>query len=383
MNLQICLVSDQLLANYIPVMMFTPDQVHLVSSKYVESKGLTARFVRMLEQQAIKVVLHGDMPDTDMQAIREYAQNLIHRIDQSVPNANITLNLTGGNKLMMLGMWEVFNGGVELIYTDTLNSCIEHLHNQRTTPLRSVLDIRRYLQAYGVRYVNAFSDEVSWQQQVLDRKSVTRYLADNAEKLGDFFGVINWLVYSSLEIRNREYFLRTQGTLLRSRPKGLWRTTMLMLQNAGFITWDGGLEVTFNDVESARYLGGIWLEEYAYLTAREAAVEHVACSVRINWEKSRQTTNELDLILVHENRMLVIECKTLRLGADERKDSDMIYKISDLGDELRGLFGETWLVSARKPDPVLTARAKSRRLHILAGGELKSLKKNLIHWMNN
>lgn len=39
MNIHICLVSAQLLANYIPIRMEQPDQVHLVSSAEMQRKN--------------------------------------------------------------------------------------------------------------------------------------------------------------------------------------------------------------------------------------------------------------------------------------------------------------------------------------------------------
>lgn len=381
MNIHICLVSDQLLANYIPAMMYRPDQVHLVSSDYVRDKGLTARFRRMLQQQDFTVVEHDGMPDADMQQIRIFAEKLGKTIDQQVTDAHITLNITGGNKLMVLGMWRVFDGAVEVIYTDTFHHCIEHLESHHKEPLRSILDIRQYLQAYGVKYLNAQSDGAGWLAAVNERKHITKYLAENAVRLDGFIGVINWLAGNALEEENRQIVLKSPEQTLNRPARGSWREALLKLQKAGLIVWDGDRTLIFQDVERTRYLGGIWLEEYVYLTACDAQPEHVAGSVKINWESSNQTTNELDVILVHRNRMLVIECKTLRFGNSEQKDSDMIYKISNLGDELRGLFGKTWLVSAREPDNTLLERAKSRHLQVIAPVELKNLRREILKWM--
>lgn len=382
MNIHICLVSAQLLANYIPVVMHKPDQVHLVSSDHVVQQGLTARFEKMLQQQGFTVVSHTGMPDTDMQKIRAYAEALGQKIEREIPNATITLNITGGNKLMVLGMWEMFDGAVEMIYTDTFHDCIEHLDSNTRKPLQSVLDIPYYLQAYGVKYLHADSDDEQWLQSVEQRKSVSKYLAENAERIGDFIGVINKLANDAIEKDNRSLVLMYPTQYLRYSPRGLWIDMLRMLQESNLIKWDGDREVTFLDVEKTRYLGGIWLEEYVYLIARDASPEHVACSVKINWDSSRSATNELDVILVHNNRMLVIECKTLRFGNNQQKDSDMVYKLSDLGDELKGLFGKTWLVSARAPTQLLVDRAKSRHLNIISPAALKGLRQEILTWMD-
>ncbi|MEZ5537184.1 MAG: DUF1887 family CARF protein [Thiolinea sp.] len=384
MNLHICLVSDQLLANYIPVIMDRPDQVHLVSSAYMVNKGMTARFRKMLEQQGFSVFQHDNMPDHDIGGIRRFAEQLWEAVDKQVPDdPAITLNLTGGNKLMTLAMWDVFKGIVErIVYTDTFNNCIEYLHDQTREPLRSVLDIPQYLQAYGVKFLQALSDDEEWLAAVNQRKPVSKYLAENAERLGDFIGVLNKLANDTLEEENHRLLLRYPTQYFRNPPRGIWRDALRQLQQSGLLKWDGDREVTFTNPETVRYLGGIWLEEYVYLIARDANPEHVACSVKINWDSSRNATNELDVILVHHNRMLVIECKTLRFGNDQQKDSDMVYKISDLGDDLRGLFGKTWLVSAREPTPRLLDRAKSRRLAVISAAGLKDLRRSILDWMD-
>lgn len=382
MHIHLCLVSDQLLANYIPILMAAPDQVHLISSEHVVKKGLTARFERLLKQRGFAVTLHNGIPDATMSAIRAYAETLWNTINSQVPNAQITLNITGGNKLMVLGMWEVFNNAVErVIYTDTFHHCIENLHDQSKESLRSVLDIEQYLQAHGVKYLSAASENASWLEQVLARKATTKYLAEQALALDSFIGAINFLCQQALLKENNELVLAYPVQLLSTHPGRIWCEALLKLQNTHLLNWDGDKEITFIDVERTRYLGGIWLEEYVYLVARDAAPEHVACSVKINWDTSRQATNELDVILVHRNRMLVIECKTLRFGNNEQKDSDIVYKISDLGDELRGLFGKTWLVSAREPNDMAKERAKSRALHIIASSGLKDLRQEILQWM--
>jgi hypothetical protein len=50
------------------------------------------------------------------------------------------------------------------------------------------------------------------------------------------------------------------------------------------------------------------------------------------------------VLVVHNNPLLVIECKKLRFGT--AKDSEVIYKLDSITDEMNGLFGSTLLVSA-------------------------------------
>lgn len=380
MNIHICLVSAQLLANYIPIRMEQPDQVHLVSSAEMQRNGMTARFQRMLEAQSIKTLVHYDMPDSFVAAIHEYALELQETIKILAPAASITLNITGGNKLMMLGMLEIFRSDVQrIIYTDTANNVIECLHDHTNEPLQSVLAIPEYLLAYGASYRQAASDDQAWQIRIGQRKSATKYLAVHAKELAGLIGALNALANRALSDNGEVLEIPQQE--FNDHPSGLWREALYKLANAKVFTWDGSKTIIFTDAEATRYVGGLWLEEYVYHIARDAQADDVRNSVEITWDHSKNTRNELDVLLTHNNRMLVIECKTLRLGRDFQKDTDILYKIDSLGDDLKGLFGKTWLVSAREPTIEMLDRAKDRGIRILSPSHLKSLRQEILQWM--
>lgn len=55
-------------------------------------------------------------------------------------------------------------------------------------------------------------------------------------------------------------------------PQGLWRTALEKIAAADPIEWQGGTAIRFADTETARYLGGIWLEEYAWHVVRDERV---------------------------------------------------------------------------------------------------------------
>ena len=380
MNIHICLVSAQLLANYIPIRMERPDQVHLVSSSDMQHNGMTERFQRMLQAQQIETVIHRDMPDSFLAAIHEYALELQERIKASVPDAHITLNITGGNKLMMLGMLEIFRPDVQrIIYTDTANNVIECLHDNTNEPLAAVLGIPEYLLAYGATYRKAASDDQAWQIRIGQRKAASKYLATHAQALAGLIGALNLRANQALSDDGKT--LVTPLQQLNDHPGGQWREALRILADSGVFQWDGSKLITFNDAETARYVGGIWLEEYVYHIARDAQPDDVRNSVEITWDNSKKTRNELDVLLTHNNRMLVIECKTLRLGRDSQKDTDILYKIDSLGTDLHGLFGKTWLISAREPTPEMLDRANDRGIRILSPTHLKGLRQAILEWM--
>ena len=79
------------------------------------------------------------------------------------------------------------------------------------------------------------------------------------------------------------------------------------------------------------------------------------------------------------NQLLYIECKTLLIG--EEKDSDIAYKVDSLGRDARGLFGETWLLSARDSTNVLLERAAQSGIRLLGPAELPRFRDTVRRWM--
>lgn len=76
--------------------------------------------------------------------------------------------------------------------------------------------------------------------------------------------------------------------------------------------------------------------------------------------------------------MLLIECKTEKYRDDS--ESEIAYKIDSLGQDVRGLFGETWLVSARTPTDTLNARARQAKIRVFGPADLPDLREAVLLW---
>lgn len=121
----------------------------------------------------------------------------------------------------------------------------------------------------------------------------------------------------------------------------------------------------FHSVEAARYLGGHWLEEYAWLVAEAAGLHDVRCSATVRWESQSgpgTPINELDLLAVHDNRLLIVECKTGQQAAGEQA---VATRLESLGRNAGGLFGSSLLVSARDIPTTMKKRCQSLGIRIL------------------
>lgn len=379
-HIHICLVSAQILANLIPILMDKPDKVILISSNTMSKNGVTKRFQDILEENNVPHEIFEEMPSTNMPDIYDYALKISEKIQEKYPDANLVLNATGGTKLMSQGFITVMEDDAEIIYTDTQHNRLEFLGKDKkeAKKLQNVLNIKTYLKAYGANYKQALSEQQGWLEIIQGRKSTTKYLAENIDQIEGLIGSLNYLVEKAL---TEDGLLVKPTQYLSKPPRNDWAVALKKLAGAGLLKWSKGTEITFIDDEKTRYLGGIWLEEYVYHIAKDNKPDDVASGLKISWDNSKKTHNELDLVIIHNNRMLIIECKTLRYGRDKQKDTDILYKADSLGDEIKGLYGDIWLVNARESHPDMRDRAKDRRITIIEPSDLKNLRDEFRKWM--
>lgn len=387
MTVHVAIVSDQTLPNLIPILMERPEKVFLVASQQMVQKGLAERLLRLAEEAGVAAEIVPGLPSSGLPSIQEYALNLATRLDEL--KCPVVLNATGGNKLMTLGLTEVFSasfdpGRLRIIYTDTANDTLETVlpRNVQPAPLAAVLDIPTYLAAQGARCRT--TEDPEWVARALARKAVTKYLAHNAEELGSLIGALNY--YASRAHDGEKLTAPVQK--LESKGGGIsprWSACLHELAKAGVLEWqEGSTQIRFPDLDAARYVNGFWLEEYVWHVVRDERVDHVLQGVNLLWDGTSRADaprNELDVVAVHRNRMLVVECKTMRFANDERDGQTVITKLESLGRNAGGTFGEMLLVSARRiEDKTIRTRCRSLRIPLVQAGDLKNLRDFIIAW---
>ncbi len=321
-RLHIQLVSAQLAANLIPALMERPDHAALIVSPTMGAQG---RLLKELEEEAgITVQIFENAPDAGLPRLHEFALDVVEQLPEA---DEVVLNLTGGNKLMALGFLEMLRDTVHRrIYTDTAHGRLEHLPvgSERAdppTPLEHVLDVPVSLRAQGFRFRSAVSADEDWRHEAGERKQVAKKLADVARDHGDFLGALNAVANRSLD---RDGRLIEHEQAFDKPPTGRWAKTLGWLRDEGLLDWEGGASVTFLDEERTRFLNGGWLEEYVYHRLRDEGLDDVALGVEGTWDGTDGARNELDVVAVHANRLLVVECKTLKHGRDDAADDQQL-----------------------------------------------------------
>lgn len=388
MRIHVVIASEQILPNLIPALMDRPDKVFLIASVGMSQRKLDKRLARLLRESSIAVEQHHDAPDVGMRQIHDYACKVRDMLVERHADADIVLNATGGTKLMSLGFVEVLRGiATRIIYTDTRHRQIESLPNSTAAiaepeRMRDVLDVTGYLGAQGLTYTGAASDSSEFCERMQTRKAAAKFLGKNAQELAEsgFFGKFNWLAGEALS-PNGVLLNPRQSLAYAPKSQSIGAKAIQHLAEAKCIGWNaGGSEVVFLDAERTQFIRGGWLEEYAFHVVRDEKPYDSRMGVKVLAEHGDKALNEFDVLGCHGNQLLFIECKTLKFE-EGRNDSDLAYKLKSLGETARGLFGETWLLSAQAPTPTLEERARQARIRVVGPAELPQLREIVRNWM--
>ena len=393
MKVHICLMSDQLLANYLPAKQLKPDYVLLVNTQYTLTKKLDERITALLELQSIKV---GNAPKVAPDDSYALLLNYFTELAQFVKTqswSNVTLNITGGTKLMSLAAFEAFKENCQqIIYVNTHNDQIQYVLQDEFIKLKpDLIGVDEYLFAHNVFSAQRDVATEEWVKQAEARKLLTQKLADfarDSQKAG-FIGALNYEASKSLK-KNRlpDNSYETLLTAPEREFRFIFSSASRLLESCedfGLLTYHGGKKITISSVEAAEYLSGLWLEEYCYLLGKKLGLHDVRCSQEISWnvktEDAEEVRNEIDVLFVHNNRMLIIECKTANFDRDFSSSNDIIYKLDSIATDLRGLFGKIWLLSAREiNDQRIIKRAESQHINLLHGEQLANLESEIKKW---
>jgi hypothetical protein len=364
-----------------------PDKALLVVSADMATRKLDNRLAELLRREGIAVECKQNAPDVGMREIHAYATRLRDDLVEHHADAQIVLNATGGTKPMSHGFVEVFRGiASRIIYTDTRHRQLESLPNANAAiaepePMRDVLDVPRYLAAQGLRFTKAASDAPDFRGRMQARKPAAKFLAHNAVDLGSFIRTLNALADRALD-RDGALAQPVQSLNYPPDPRSAWADAMRELVKAKCIGWtEGETEVVFIDAERTQFVRGGWLDEYAFHIVHDDKPFDARMGVEVLVAGSDRARNEFDVLACHGNQLLFIECKTLKFE-EGRNDNDLAYKLKSLGETARGLFGETWLLSAQPPTPLLEERARQARVRLLGPADLRKLRESVRAWMN-
>lgn len=373
--IHLCILSGQALPNLLPLCLYRPGRIVLAVSADMQGRiqpMIAALLKTGLIARAEDVISLPDMPDHDYASLLAWSRHHIGLLRQCFPDHRLVLNATGGTKLMSQALSIACQEHPEhaaVFYCDTAHDCIEWLAPdiERTPLPENLLDSTAILGANGIERGESLSDASDWQARVETRAALTRWLGSEAAgSLGSFIPALNNALH---ELKEEQLPHTVQFKQPASSPA--WREALRQLEKQELLTLAEPLiptappKLRLESADALRYLRGGWLEEYLWLCMRAAGLQDVHCSQQISadLEASEESKlNELDLVVGHRNRMLVIECKTADL-LRPKAYNQMIDKLDSLGKRTGGLLAQCWLVAVRWPHH---SEAQQNRLRLLA-----------------
>jgi hypothetical protein len=270
------------------------------------------------------------------------------------------LNATGGTKIAALSAVAAFqDAGAEAFYVNTLQQCIQWLLPADRPPI--ALDKRISLDTYlGVHGVRVAGDTAGGSAEA--RKPLSAELARNAARGREVMQYFRKLFYAvETDHQTIDAALAAGADSFPPDPGPVSRALLRRLAAEGMVILDAGEQVVgVRSASDLGYLGGgRWLEEYTYVTVRDAGADEVRANLQVRWGAPTTVENEIDVAAVHANRLYLFSCKTGGVVASARKDDigqDEIFKLEALRELAGGTYGRAVLVAGSP----LTDRLKSR-----------------------
>lgn len=380
--LHLCIATGQNLANLIPALQCGAREVWILQTPAMRAGATHLADALKARDIAVRRI---DFADDAVTTLHAQAEAIAEQLDGQA----VTINLTGGTKLMTLALVQTLAGHLatgakthqpHLVYLDTARRRLDWLAPEaRSEPLRDVLRINDVLLAQGYRRQGGSggAEAAHWQRDAHERRRLTSRLGDEAQALERFFGTLNYVAHAALNESGGPWSPEQHLNFI---PGGEAARTLSAAAAAGLLQWDGGRQLVLRDRNAATYLGGGWVEEYAGLKIGGTRPTEWAPGMLIEHVDSH-ACNEIDAVLVHGNRLLLVECKAARPA--DAKVSDWIYKASQLARSVGGQLAQPLLLSAYRFDEEHRQRAREYGVDVLDGAALSGLPEYLRRWMGS
>lgn len=315
-TLQINIISEQTIPNILFIKQFEgqTDGYVFVSTQKMNQQGQLQAIIEVCQiptnNYQVITVNEESLADVETQLEALHFKRSTHYL----------VNITGGTKIMSLGVYSFFSRFNSQMYYLPIgkNDCKQIFPpaNETILALQYRVSLRQYLQAYGIGITNLNNIN-----SLVQNPAVTQTFLNNKVSLSPLIRSLR--AYKE----QREYTEQRKITHLplRNLPPEL-STLNNLLQNLHFKPQKQN-ELNENELN---YLLGQWLEEYVYSTIKNLFgldARFMGNSVAIH---RQQVANELDVVLIYNNTIYVIECKT---GLNIFIFNETAYKLNALKKE--------------------------------------------------
>lgn len=378
-----CIVSDQPLPNFLPILAkeFRPQKVVLIVSKKMQEKAtFLSEVLKNRCNTNVEIFMLED--ESNMIALEE---KLLDRVAE-YPIDKVALNLTGGTKLMAISAFNLFkNLGYSSFYFNAdSNEVILFEKGNVAAPPRFLLtppkiDLADFLSLHGFTTNQGVSRESPISYPDIGQKLIqSRTLSD--ELLSLYGAGANTDLDLSANVRVTATNLQNFDQLV------------ALFDQYDLLDFKDKKQIIFPNLESKQYVMGGWFEDYIFTTLKTIpGIQDIAINLQI--QSAQQNThqpNEIDIAILYKNTLHIIEYKTAKYktntsAKDEVFDenaTNALYKLESLK-KLGGLRTKLMFISLRELNRFARDRAKGSGISLIEGREsLKGLKTLVQKWLD-
>ncbi len=337
MHTMFCLVSRQTMANVLPVLMYKPKNVVLFTTP--EEKKSADNLQKLFNAKSISVKRIDGLNAYDYKNFKAIVFDELKNYQ-----SEITLNVTGGTKLMALAAYEVFaENNKSIIYCDTEHQHIISLYpDYKIETLKADLSISDYLLSYGFEI-----------KEKKDIKQVEKY-----------FPLIEFINKNYLINEFVNFFKKIREKLSDDIPK-----ITILSENKNFVFYKSfdkyTIEYNIKDrskisIESFEFKFGDWLEYLTYYSLRNSYKPEPELLAGVKIVSQDNVENEIDVIMLKDFVLHIYSCKSGK--SDNQFD---LFQLETLRSITSGTYGKGYFVVSKKSTKRFLDRARELNIKVI------------------
>lgn len=386
-DIHVCLVSAQAAANLLPVVVteFTPKEVILFITDEMKKNGNSDNLKKAFQSLGIAVYERYLTEPFDFEITEnEILAELENFKGANFEDLNIALNVTGGTKVMAMAAQSIFSLAQKAVFyvnTDKNKVIFLGKNKSHNFEINAKLPLKPYLLSYGFE-ISEMSKKIKTQPLEI----FSQFFIQNFHKNKGTIAVIN--AFAAYAKKNIYKFTKDSPN---------YDSLNHFLDELSLLDFIDCTEerINFKNDETQQFIGGSWLEHYVYQQIKDFdEINDIAMSVKLrspDFDKNKNELakenlgkqNELDVAFMANNKLHIIECKTLKVNekGEDEKDDGIIYKLETLKHKMGGM-AKGCLVSYSAVSTAMKNRAKEYNIEIIDAQSIQNVRSRIKQWIS-
>ena len=355
MKVMVCLISDQHVPNLLTVHAIEPDLLILLETPAMKVKRGASNLIRALRIGSSKKPICKIKSLNEENSI-EATKKLLGTLISKYPDAEWTVNITGGTKPMSIAAYEFFKGkNAKILYVPIIaqRRAINFADNS-LMELKYELKVKEFLAGYGFDYFK--------------KEDVIREGEKRAEKLFELAVNLSanidiaHKIMADLDKRiNEVYGDNSEKARSKAKEKGITLVDLEIenqmirdnISSSFGLNNNGGLLNGLLKRHAVQFLTGGWLEAFIWgiLTDHSRNLGIIDVRLGIHPRKKldlkmqkKEVKNDWDIAFMYNQSLRFVECKT---GDQEHDPSgnETLYKVEAVKRQLGALNIKSYLAT--------------------------------------